>query len=191
MSYSGPTISLANMSSGERKDFIVSVSQQLFVEEDESKACRNYPNNQFTTFSDCDELFVRTSLSSLAPPDFLPIWATENTTEVTKLVAGQMSGLALLTVDKLREGSRQSSCPASCTSTTISARHILTGDTFSDHSAVIFTFSDVVMVTHTGFPAFSLAQELATLGGSMGLWLGLGVLQVLEILVRLLLVRTK
>ena len=152
---------------------------------------RNYPNNEFTTFSDCDDLFVRTWLSQLAPPDFLPVWATENTTEVTKLLAGQMSSLALLMVDKLRDGSKQSSCPAPCTSTAISARHILTGDTFTDHSALIFTFSDVVMVTHTGFPAFSLAQELATLGGSMGLWLGLGVLQVLEILVKLLLAVTK
>ena len=41
-----------------------------------------------------------------------------------------------------------------------------------------FTFDQDVVVTRTLFPPFSLSQFLSNLGGSLGLWLGLGVLQL-------------
>ena len=43
-------------------------------------------------------------------------------------------------------------------------------------------FSDKVMVTYNYYPEFSLVEALASLGGSLGLWLGLGVLQLLQLL---------
>ena len=38
------------------------------------------------------------------------------------------------------------------------------------------------MVTYNYYPEFSLVEALASLGGSLGLWLGLGVLQLLQLL---------
>ena len=46
---------------------------------------------------------------------------------------------------------------------------------------LVLTFSDSVIVTKTDFLKFNFMMFLADIGGSMGLWLGLGLLQVLEI----------
>ena len=42
-------------------------------------------------------------------------------------------------------------------------------------------FSDKVVVTYNYYPELSLVEALASLGGSLGLWLGLGVLQLLQL----------
>ena len=41
-----------------------------------------------------------------------------------------------------------------------------------------FSFKQVVSVTEYFFPDFSFSEFLSSMGGAMGLWLGLGVLQL-------------
>ena len=41
-----------------------------------------------------------------------------------------------------------------------------------------FSFKQVVSVTEYFFPEFSFTEFLSSMGGAMGLWLGLGVLQL-------------
>ena len=45
-------------------------------------------------------------------------------------------------------------------------------------------FRDCMEVSKTEFVKFSLATFLANTGGSLGLWLGLGLLQLAQILVQ-------
>ena len=52
-----------------------------------------------------------------------------------------------------------------------------------DHT-IIFMFSEGLMVETHSFPDMSLVEDLASVGGSMGLWLGLGVLQLLQLVVK-------
>ena len=47
--------------------------------------------------------------------------------------------------------------------------------------SVELLFSDSVMVTTFYFPVFYLTDLLSSLGGSLGLWLGLGILQLLQV----------
>ena len=41
-----------------------------------------------------------------------------------------------------------------------------------------FSFKQVVSITEYFFPEFSFSRFLSSMGGAMGLWLGLGVLQL-------------
>ena len=53
----------------------------------------------------------------------------------------------------------------------------LVGMTFID-----LTFDQTVIITEHFYPDFSLVDFLSRLGGSLGLWLGLGVMQISGIL---------
>ena len=55
------------------------MKENIFVEEDISKNCVEYPHGKHDTYNDCDEDFVVSNL----PPDLVPIWFTNNTDEVT------------------------------------------------------------------------------------------------------------
>ena len=55
-----------------------------------------------------------------------------------------------------------------------------------DFSAFIFTINDQVEVTESYIPEFSISVFLGQLGGSLGLWLGVGAVQLINIGVNLL-----
>ena len=71
-----------------------------------------------------------------------------------------------------------------CTSHRVLASYL--GDTLrnKNYSEIVLTLSETVLVTSTSYPEFRLGVALAEVGGAMGLWLGLGVLQILESLAR-------
>ena len=53
-----------------------------------------------------------------------------------------------------------------------------------DLTTFSFSFDPEVVRQTSEFPAFNWTTFLADLGGSLGLWLGLGVSQILEFLVK-------
>ena len=94
-------------------------------------------------------------------------------------------------MDRLNEyvdifaGTKLSDCPLPCTKTKY--RTALLDEKFvnSNHSKVDITFANSVSVVKTDFPVFNLAKFLSALGGCMGIWLGLGILQGIEILMNI------
>ena len=54
-----------------------------------------------------------------------------------------------------------------------------------NESGIDITISDRVSVTITDFPTFNPALFLSAFGGSMGMWLGLGVAQTIEMVLNL------
>ena len=48
--------------SGVKRAYSIEFRQNIFIEEDASKNCRNYPNKEFKSYSECDYDFVRTYL---------------------------------------------------------------------------------------------------------------------------------
>ena len=52
---------------------------------------------------------------------------------------------------------------------------------YDDHkSQLVLTIDHNVVTTESYIPNFSLATFIADLGGSLGLWLGVGVVQILK-----------
>ena len=57
---------------------MVNIAQRVFVKEDPTASCRNYPNEDFLSYQHCDDQFVRSSLNGLTP-----VWLTEDFAEVS------------------------------------------------------------------------------------------------------------
>ena len=94
---SGDRMILTNddLKSGVYSNYIVKIKKFVNVEEDPGKICRNYPNDDFQSFEDCDSNFMRKRVKEISPNrDLIPPWLTNDLDKVTvKPVA--------LTIDQL------------------------------------------------------------------------------------------
>ena len=54
-------------------------SQEEYSPEDPANPCVNYPTEEYESYADCDDQFVRKSL----PPGLKPFWTVDNISEAT------------------------------------------------------------------------------------------------------------
>ena len=54
-------------------------SQEEYSPEDPANPCVNYPTEEYESYADCDDHFVR----SFLPPGLKPIWTVDNISEAT------------------------------------------------------------------------------------------------------------
>jgi len=113
-------------------------------------------------------------------PGFMPVWATSNYSEVTEFWNG--TDKISDKYDDIVAGSRKSDCLLPCTTTDI--KTVYMNEKYVDriyaNSRIDITFSTTVNRYIYDFPKFNFTSFLASLGGTTGLWLGLGVIQLLE-----------
>ena len=62
--------------------YMVEISSNVFVKEDPSKRCTEYPTDKFESYKECDDHFMKQVLEDLSP-DFLPVWLTDNPDKAT------------------------------------------------------------------------------------------------------------
>ena len=55
------------------------ISQEEYSPEDPANPCVNYPTEEYESYADCDDHFVRSSL----PPGLKPFWTVDNISEAT------------------------------------------------------------------------------------------------------------
>ena len=65
---------------GSMTKYVLKIHQKFYVEEDKSKNCRNYPNEDFESYGACDDHYMK-SLCKTA--GLIPIWLTDDINEVT------------------------------------------------------------------------------------------------------------
>ena len=157
------------------KEFALKLKETQFVEDDESKNCVNYPTRKYETYNNCDEDFV----NSVIPTDLVPIWANNNTENVTRHLF--LKSEPNYYVDII-EGTLMSQCQLPCSLMHVESRFLREKRSDHNRSFIILTFSNNVLVTKTYFLKFNFLIFLSDVGGSMGLWLGIGLLQALEII---------
>ena len=161
-------------------------SQNIFVEKDSSKNCKNYPNKKFKCYSECDQDFVKRSLKDLY--SLQPFWAASvNDTVTLKAYEPEYSKIEAV-IFNLYSGATASNCSLPCETTSTLSSLVYESDWPLDHleteNYLDITPSPKVMITRTDFPKVLLASALSSYGGSMGFWLGLGVVQLTQILLR-------
>ena len=54
-------------------------SQEEYSPDDPGNPCTNYPTEEYQSYAECDDHFVRRSL----PPGLKPFWAVDNISEAT------------------------------------------------------------------------------------------------------------
>ena len=84
LSYSGPVIENSDLIEPILYKEIVSISQNLFSERDTLKKCRNYPNEDYESYRECDEQFVYQDLRT--EYKVMPFWAADKMNEVSSQV---------------------------------------------------------------------------------------------------------
>ena len=84
----------------------------------------------------------------------------------------------------LYDGTKVSCCLLPCMSTKVSGAFISAQDV-ENFTIFDLTFSQVVTRTIFDFPSFQWTVFFSGLGGSMGLWLGIGVSQLLLMVITL------
>ena len=60
------------------------LTQEIFVEADESKECKNYPNSDYSSYNKCDQEYIRRKISAFIGPSFTPLWAATGDSNATE-----------------------------------------------------------------------------------------------------------
>ena len=62
--------------------YIVKTQEVIYVEEDKSKDCKDYPNSEFQSFGDCEDQGSKDFLAKKFP-NIIPVWLMDNIENVT------------------------------------------------------------------------------------------------------------
>ena len=171
---------------------MIKFSQILNTPLNLKKPCLNYPNEDFGSYEECDLKFVRESIMNLR--NITPFWVTRNFSDVTKIAISDTSkpGYDYM---KYVMGDKNSPCSYPCLLTKVKKLYlkfnqfssqiegVQTSRSGRKSRATMFQlqFEDSVDITEFYYPEFSITNFLSNIGGSLGLWLGLGVLQFTDI----------
>ena len=74
---------------GEHNKFATRIEENVFVEEDDTKNCRSYPNSEFANYRECDDHIVQSICSKAG---LVPIWMVDQFENVTIVSASPSSG---------------------------------------------------------------------------------------------------
>ena len=169
------------------KVFYVELTQEIFVEEDPTKNCTNYPNNEHKTYNECDRRSALSALKQKISPKFYPYWAapSNNFSSVTKEpvfidTSTNMGGY--LKHVNYASGLKTTQCRIPC-NVTKTVTKFITDQEFVYGAGLSVSFNQDMQVTRTSLVQFSPIKCLCDMGGMLGLWLGLGALQLAELLI--------
>jgi hypothetical protein len=167
-------------------DFIIEMRQEVFVEEDETKNCSVYPTGEHASYGECDRRYILAQLATLFGPSFVPLWAADNATLVT--AAAQFPGPgpwpgpeAYTPYYNLGLGIQLSDCRLPCTTTRTYSQQIGERDGHYGMHGILVNFAKDMQVTSTSLVSFSIVDFFSDMGGILGLWLGLGAVQMGEL----------
>ena len=123
-------------------NYMVDITQTIFVEEDPNNNCRNYPNQDYHSYQECDEKYMR----NLLPADLMPMWLSDNFSEVSTQVFDE-NGTSYDALLDLFDGSNLSDCPLPCKTT--QTRNKFLFESLGEDARIEITFSSTVRVSKT------------------------------------------
>ena len=150
-------------------------------------SCVVYPTKKYETYDKCDSDFVLKTLRELFPANFTPIWAVDNIKQVTQwiLLDKELYKSKMVAYQDLLLGRTLSDCHIPCTKTSI--KIVANDERYVNFHwpTIAIDFARTITVSKHEFPKFNVVNFLSAIGGSMGFWLGLGVIQTLELFMRI------
>ena len=91
------------------------ISQEEYSPEDPANPCVNYPTEEYESYADCDDHYVR----SFLPPGLKPFWTVDNTSDATNIfdVDYEIFSKLVLHLGDLFTGLASSDCLLPCLQT--------------------------------------------------------------------------
>jgi hypothetical protein len=105
--------------------------QNVYLEEDKTKNCQVYPNDEFLSYSACDDHFLQSSL----PPGLIPLWLKDNMDQVTTMKVVDKFPNNSISYEDMFDGTPLSDCPLPCTTTSVETR-LLAETTMTVHKSI-------------------------------------------------------
>jgi hypothetical protein len=137
----GDEIKLDKM--GKSVRYAVKMKKNVFVEEDSTKKCRNYPNMDHDSYRDCDDQWIRDYMVTDNAPGLVPIWLADTWENVSEQYVALDE---YYTYQNYYDGTFLSDCPLPCT--TISTETRLISESLEDDSTayIDIAFSEILPV---------------------------------------------
>ena len=193
-SYSGADIKLADTNVSMIKKYVLNFKQKHCSPE--VRNCVDYPSEKYESYEECDKEFVKQKTKEIG---VVPFWATDNYGEVTTIAKHITNPDTILW--ELFYGSLESPCKyvikyflakpnhlfsrKPCLATKTIGVKIQSIGRSTNSSSIALSFLPSVTRNSIYFPPFNWTSFLSDLGGSLGLWMGLGILQILEMVIDL------
>ena len=151
----------------------------------------------FETYADCDDDFVRRSL----PENLKPFWSVSNMSSATSYYTPALNESFSMLLAKMSEntkiywyqtwwakqfadglwsGSTLSDCAPPCTLTSARVTRGPVTRLKGEYNFVHFYLTEDVRITRVTVDKFNIQEALNFLGSNLGLWPGMGILQLLE-----------
>ena len=83
--YEGAKIVLESLFNTKMRTYALTISQRIDLETDTGKNCKDYPNENFSSYRECDEKFVYDEVMknfNIVP--LVPFWAAKSIDEITE-----------------------------------------------------------------------------------------------------------
>ena len=176
LSHSGSPL-VMDLSAALIRYYAVSVEQNKYREDDPSKTCKDYTNSAYT-YNHCDLDYVRERFKNLSP-DFVPAWITQNSSQATVRSVRSPSFADGYKDLALGTEYTYTGCPPPCLETNIRTRLVEERIAYN-YNKIEIVFSPLVKTYINDFPNFRVSSFLASVGGALGLWLGVGVQQMVD-----------
>ena len=188
LNHRGDQISTKALQQNILKIFYVELSQEVYVKDDPTKNCTNYPNSEHMTYNDCDRWSALSTMKNKISPNFYPYWAApsndfSNVTKDPVFIDTSTNMGGYLTHVNYATGLKTSQCRIPC-NVTKTVTKFITDQEFFLGAGVSVSFNQDMQVTRTSLVQFSPIKCLCDMGGMLGLWLGLGALQLAELLIK-------
>jgi hypothetical protein len=167
-------------------EYLLEMKKNVFIEEDLTKECRNYPSSDYASYRDCDDQYMKDYVAA-RQPGLVPIWLTDDMENAsTHYVSTEKKYL-----NYLFKGEYLSDCLLPCTTFRSESKFVGKFKFKGRSTWMNIRFSQTVQVTTTDFIKPTLSTFLSDVGGSMGLWLGLGAVQALQMVINCVMLRLK
>ena len=181
LTHSGANIGLDDLGNTVIRRYVVKINENIRLEENPQAKCRNYPNKDYETYNDCDEDFVFKIFQKYF--GFLPIWATSNKSLVAEnanIINFDAFGEGEINYYDLKDGDI-SNCILPCRSSSLTCAFLTEFASTKNSSTINIAFDPRAVLIKELSPAVDWTGLLADLGGCMGVWLGLGAVQILQL----------
>lgn len=173
MKYAGPDVEITDLHHTIlEKTYLVSFEQTIRNDE---VNCTNYPNKRFKSYEKCDDFYIKKKMANTGFP-------INSDIDHDRRRMDPKDKEATFVLENYIRGRIFNDCPKPCTRTTIKSSCVMSENykkKASEHPAINIDFDPTVKITTRYFPTFNLLTVMTSLGSSMGLWLGLSVLQFL------------
>ena len=165
------------------KFYSVAFHQNNFDSKDPLAKCGNYPTALHQSYLQCDDDFVTEKFKEMGFPE--PLWLkTKQKDKDEKHFNRYVENPILNLLNNLVAGVELSSCPKPCSSTNVISRLVQQAVSYDNSSWIDIVPSPNVVVTDTKFVRPVLTTLMSEFGGALGLWLGIGVLQLMSFVMK-------